>query len=300
MPFAARSLSWLAWPWLRSCSASAVVHSVLIVGLAWVTIGGEGAKSPPDELYVRLEQRVPPQKFAVLDVADEVASTVATSGSSGTGPGRGTLGRGAGPLALNLSVALEDLGSGGTGGGASDDRLKPADMRELRSGGDDASFFGIRASGKKFVFIVDMSGSMSEGGRFRRAIAELKQSLRGLVTSQEYFIIFFSNLTVPMPAPDMLAATNDNLLATFRWMKYVEPAGGTFPLVAMQKAHDLKPSAIFLLSDGAFGPEVFNYISSLPTAESIPIHTIALENRDGEPMMRAISKATHGTFRFVR
>ncbi len=43
----------------------------------------------------------------------------------------------------------------------------------------DASFFGVHASGRRFVFIIDCSGSM-EGLRWNLAKAELKNSVRNL------------------------------------------------------------------------------------------------------------------------
>jgi len=42
--------------------------------------------------------------------------------------------------------------------------------------GNDAEFFGIQATGRDFVFIVDSSGSMS-GRRWRNAVRELGDSL---------------------------------------------------------------------------------------------------------------------------
>ncbi|HWA97612.1 MAG TPA: hypothetical protein VG713_03945 [Pirellulales bacterium] len=295
---AQRSTRSFTTPWWRACGASMVVHSALVVGLAWATIGSQGASSAPENLLAQFEEPRPAELLVPLEHAEQSSALATAGGSGGDGVGTGPHGRGVAALDGQMSVELETPGAGpGDGPGAVE--LSRADLREVR-GGDEASFFGIRAAGTRFVFIVDMSGSMNEGGRFRRAIAELKQSLRGLFTSQEYYIFFFSDLTVPMPAHDLLPATNDNLLATFRWMKYVEPAGHTFPLAAVTRAHELKPDAIFLLSDGAFGPEVLDFVNQNLPSGAIPIHTIALENRSGEPMMRAISTLTRGTFRFVR
>jgi hypothetical protein len=70
------------------------------------------------------------------------------------------------------------------------------------------------------------------------------------------------------------------------------------------RAYDLRPDAIFLLSDGVFGNDVLEYLHytklTKGSASLIPVHTIALGDRVGESMLRAISEITHGTFRFVQ
>src|SRR5208283_5188895 len=47
-----------------------------------------------------------------------------------------------------------------------------------------ASFFGIRARGQLFVYVVDCSGSMSDDDRLARATIELRRSVFALQTPQ--------------------------------------------------------------------------------------------------------------------
>ena len=57
----------------------------------------------------------------------------------------------------------EGLGTGlGTGSGAG------------------AEFFGIRARGQRFAYVVDISGSMGQNGRLELALGELVRSLAAL------------------------------------------------------------------------------------------------------------------------
>jgi len=162
-----------------------------------------------------------------------------------------------------------------------------------------ASFYGIDADGNDFVFVVDMSGSMS-GTRFRRAKSELQRSIAALAPTQRYFIIFFSDDAYPMPAEDLIEANEENLLATRRWLKQAACQGGTHPLPALLDAISLGPDAIFLLSDGKFDPATVTQVAAAEPARPIPIHTVGFASREGEPMLRAISEATGGSYRYVR
>ena len=165
-------------------------------------------------------------------------------------------------------------------------------------GGPGASFFGITAGGNNFVFVVDMSGSM-RGRRFERARAELRRTMFSLVEAQKYFIVFYSTQAYPMPAAGLLEATKPNLMQTARWLNKIEPMGYTVPLPALLQALDLKPDAVFLLSDGQFDPLVVDMVMLNQAATKVPIHTIGFESREGEPVLKALAARSGGTYRFV-
>lgn len=162
-----------------------------------------------------------------------------------------------------------------------------------------ANFYGIEAHGNDFVFVVDMSGSMT-GARFRRARAELRRSIESLAAPQRFYVLFFNDRAWPMPASDLQEATEENLNDARRWLKQAQCQGGTNPLPALMLALDLRPDAIFLLSDGRFDPEAARQLEQSETSPPIPVHTIGFASREGEPMLRAISEASGGAYRFVR
>lgn len=62
------------------------------------------------------------------------------------------------------------------------------------------SFFGIRAEGQRFVYVVDCSGSMT-GAPYDRATQELVRSLAALAKTQEFFVILYSDDSYPMFMP---------------------------------------------------------------------------------------------------
>lgn len=201
---------------------------------------------------------------------------------------------------VQAADASEMLGDGGLLDLLADEIATAADSisgadKPLRKS---ASFYGINAEGNDFVFVVDMSGSMS-GARFRRAKNELRRAIEALAPTQRYFILFFSDAAYPMPAEDLIEANEENLLATRRWLKQAACHGGTHPLPALLDAISLGPDAIFLLSDGKFDPATAPQVDAAEPARPIPIHTIGFASREGEPMLRAISEATGGSYRYV-
>jgi hypothetical protein len=165
--------------------------------------------------------------------------------------------------------------------------------------GNSVNFYGIDADGQDFVFVVDCSGSMS-GTPFQRAKKELQRSVENLAWSQRYFIFFFSDDAYPMPGDDLIKAVPENVLDTRRWLKRAVCGGGTNPLPALLAAINLQPDAIFLLSDGEFDADAIMQVDAAEPATPIPIHTIGFVSRQGEPMLKALSQVTGGTYRFVR
>ncbi len=59
-----------------------------------------------------------------------------------------------------------------------------------------------------------------------------------------------------MPTEKLLPATPENVTQTLDWLKYVECGGGTNPLPGLLMALQLRPDAIYLLTDGKFDPQI--------------------------------------------
>jgi uncharacterized protein with von Willebrand factor type A (vWA) domain len=164
--------------------------------------------------------------------------------------------------------------------------------------GRSASFYGIEAQGSKFVFVVDMSGSMV-GARFRRARSELHTSIEQLAPTQAFFVILFNDVANPMPSNGLAGANAESVQQVDAWLQKIQCNGGTNPLPALMAALALTPDAVFLLSDGKFDPAVAQAVGQFQSWQRIPIHTIGFASRKGESMLRAISRVTGGTYRYV-
>jgi hypothetical protein len=193
------------------------------------------------------------------------------------------------PLATAPSAAsgdtADELGGGGGGGGSP----------------GTSEFFGVKAKGTRFVYIVDCSGSMS-GPPFQKACAELIASIEDLTPGQQFFVMFFDNNTYaqfhPKEENALVAATKKNKERLRKWVQLRATGGGTFPGDALIRGLDLKPSAMFLLTDGDFDPQVVDEVRR-HNKTKVMINTIAFMNSGGETLLQEIAKDSKGTYRFI-
>lgn len=183
-------------------------------------------------------------------------------------------------------------------------------LRPPRSGGADyrdpidwsavppwrqTTFYGVRAEGQVFAFVVDASGSMGDGARLARAKAELRRSVGALRWPQQFVVLFYNEETmafaggVPQPAD----ASSKSKLAG--WLRVVEADGGTDPRPAMQWALGLQPDAVFLLSDGEY-PEGTAAAVARANPKRVPIHTIDMTGRAEGGQLEAIARESGGEF----
>ncbi|TWT90862.1 hypothetical protein Mal64_12600 [Pseudobythopirellula maris] len=198
------------------------------------------------------------------------------------------------PLALaEALLGAEDFNLGA---------LAPAGLTEGGGGGDEAvSFFGLSGSGESFVFVIDCSSSMNEAGKFTQAKKELMRTLRGLLPHQRYLVVLFSDNAYPMDPMRPIAATPENIDQTSQWLYGLEPDGGTNPLPALLFALELKPSAIFFLSDGKFELYVVKQIKTKNDRgrRQTPIHAVSFYNRQTEGLMKRVARNSGGSYQFV-
>jgi hypothetical protein len=121
--------------------------------------------------------------------------------------------------------------------------------------GGATSLFGITDAGKRFVYVLDRSGSMSDFGAIRVAKAELMSSLERLDTTQQFQVIFYSNAPLMLDPrnarSDMFRGIDTHRLEVRRQVDAITPDGGTNHIPALEMALKLNPDVIFFLTDGA-------------------------------------------------
>jgi hypothetical protein len=176
-----------------------------------------------------------------------------------------------------------------------------ADIGEGLAGA--GTFFGKKAQGNKFVFVVDNSNSMNRG-RFVTALDEMMKSISRMTEKQQFYIIFFSDTAYPMfhpnPAPGLVPATERNKERVAAWLYTVERCLKTKGELAMQRALELRPDVIYILGDGAFtdktGPKL-----TAPHNRRTTIHTFGMEvSEKGLVELTGIAKANRGNFTPVK
>ncbi|WP_169975993.1 vWA domain-containing protein [Tautonia rosea] len=157
------------------------------------------------------------------------------------------------------------------------------------------SFFGIRAKGSFFVFVVDCSGSMDDDLRIDRARQELRRCINSLRYPQRFLVIFFNNQSIPMAGGIPQSADTKSKRAAMAWLNSIVPEGETDPRSSMKLALGLRPDAVFLLTDGEFpnGTET-TILSRNP--DRIPIHCIDLGGSRGTEQLRAIAEESGGRY----
>lgn len=161
-----------------------------------------------------------------------------------------------------------------------------------------SEFFGVTATGDRFVYIIDCSGSM-DGPRFDKARTELLRSLFALEDDKEFSVIFFSDEAYPMfGSASLLTASQNNKARVERWVDNFQIQGGTNPEDAVRLALGERPDAIFLLTDGDFDGNSVATARNLNTRD-VTINTIGFEDRAGESRLKTIASDSGGKYRFV-
>jgi hypothetical protein len=159
-----------------------------------------------------------------------------------------------------------------------------------------ASFFGVRARGQLFVYVVDCSGSMIDDDRLARATIELRRSVFALQTPQRFEVIFYNEDSIPMPGgPRPRPADPQAKNQLLYWLRLIEPDGGTDPRAALKQALAMRPDAVFLLSDGAFPEGTVDMVTKLNTRK-IPIHCVDLAGGLGSDHLKRIAEANGGRY----
>lgn len=157
------------------------------------------------------------------------------------------------------------------------------------------SFFGLRAKGQVFVFVIDCSGSMSDDFRLIRAKQELRRCLSRMQYPQRYHVIFYNDRPRPMPAGVPVSANGNNRGKTLHWMDSVDAEGGTDPKGAMDQALGLRPDAVFLLSDGEYPEDTEGAISARNT-KKVPIHCVDLSGGAAGDQLKQIAADSGGQY----
>jgi hypothetical protein len=159
-----------------------------------------------------------------------------------------------------------------------------------------ASFFGIRAQGQVFIYVVDCSGSMIDEDRLVRAKRELRRSVLELRPPQRFKVIFYNDQVLPMPGDLPLSADLGSKNQMMQWLRLIEPDGETDPRSAMGLALSLRPDAVFLLSDGEFPAGTVEAIARR-NPRKIPIHCVDLSGGTGGDHLSRIARDSGGQYR---
>ncbi len=177
-----------------------------------------------------------------------------------------------------------------------------------------AEFFGAKATGNTFVYIVDSSPSMRRDGAFEAARKEIVRSLSSMKPKQRYFISFFGKEIDPMVFEYGVIerfpvyAKPENLTKTIDWLSRVQvQKEGLPPNNALAEAIGMQPDGIFLLFDGDTKVDVAKYLRRVNRSDDIlsagmpkvPIHVVHFFQDAFQKQMRQVAVENGGTYRFI-
>ncbi len=182
----------------------------------------------------------------------------------------------------------------------------PAVVAASGSGGGGmaaTTFFGARASGKRFAFIVDKSGSMQAQDKMKQAVSELMRSVRALPDFAQFRVCFFDTSNTLFPDRGFRKARAADIEQFGAWIGGVRPYGGTTPMHAFEQVMTdaTPPDAIFFMTDGLIPAEDPAAIIKLVTVRggAIPVHCVAFGDPEAARQLQMIAEATGGQYRFV-
>lgn len=169
-----------------------------------------------------------------------------------------------------------------------------------------ATFFGAKAYGNRFVFIIDASTSM-EGYRWNRALGELIKSVDQLAEGTEFFIIAFHFEPIPIDlsravTKSFLVKGKGSVVLCRKWLRSLVLAPDTRPASSLELALAFEPDAIFLLSDGELRDNSLALLRNKNQEDDqpiIPINTIHLFSDEGKETLETIAKENGGSFTAV-
>ena len=204
--------------------------------------------------------------------------------------------------AVSLAAPVRPLGGGD---GLINDAGDGSGDGDAVGDGSGSSFFGLTAAGEKFVFVVDASGSMNRpfqgDGKtlFGRTKLEILKCVTQMSSQKQFFIVFFNDETIPMPADRLMHATKENQLDYLRWMARAKAGGTTEPGDALMLALRLKPDVIYFLTDGAFKYRVIDRVRQM-NRKQVSIHTVSFGGDErAADFMQQIADQNNGSYHFV-
>lgn len=319
-------------------SASLLVHALLLTVIAlrsWQVFGGAGGVDLdeyevgitdagaaelseglkwPGEQKIDLDEAatastdVDPFDFGALGDRATLADLAAEAplinpGEIGDGGfGVGESGRSG---VLGIGAGAGEGGGGGIGSGFG-----------VGTGIGKAAVWSVDASGSRFAYVVDFSGSIIVAvDELKR---ELKRSIGTLTASQSFAVyIFYSTgegagqVRTEAFAPKLQPATPEAKRKLFDWLDRKTPRGSTEPLQAMKRALALDPDAVFFFSDGYFEDKVVDQVALANRDVHAQIHCLVFDEllltdnsgpprlTDGARRLKRIADAADGKTKIV-
>lgn len=171
----------------------------------------------------------------------------------------------------------------------------------------ETSFFDIKASGTRFIYVVDCSSSMGFYKQLLVAKGEVAASLQSLDSTQQFQVIFYNTnyreMSLSNLAPSMWWATEIRKNQARQYLSSIGPEGGTAHMPALKKALSYSPENIFLLTDAEqpiMSAADLNEIKRINRGRTA-IHTVEFGrggNLDIDNFLKKLARENGGSYRY--
>lgn len=153
-----------------------------------------------------------------------------------------------------------------------------------------------KTRGKRFVFVIDRSSSMT-GDKFEAIREEILHLISLFGAEDEFSVVFF-----PMVGEQgqLLSATPQNVTRVKRWIGHIKVGSGSKGFFrSVRRAIELKPDTLFLVTDGLMNDRDIRFVQrALPAGTKLGLNTICVNYRDNSALKR-LAEQSGGTHRFV-
>ena len=158
------------------------------------------------------------------------------------------------------------------------------------------SFFGIRAPGRFFVYVIDCSESMIDEDRFARATMEVRRSVLALQAPQQFEVIFYNDESIPMPGGPQPRAGRHPEQEPAPLLAADHRAGRRHGSPRRHQAGADPPPRGRLPALRRGFPEGTADAVARYNAHKIPIHCVDLSGGEGGDHLRRIAKDSGGEY----
>jgi len=178
----------------------------------------------------------------------------------------------------------------------------------LSASGGGASFFGVAARGSRFAYILDVSGSMTQGTRLSDLRRAIVSSIENLAIDTHFAVFLYSQNAIALSETGWIRAGDHQKAFIERKIDTIEASGATNPVPAFQLAFSLRPlpDAVYFMTDGLIPEDQQAGLMGLLVRtfregdRRVPIHCIAFDSDESEPFMRRLAQTTGGSFTHVK
>ena len=296
-------LDWLAL-YLPSWGTSFVLHAAVLILAAFFAWQSYAVQPPSD-----VTGQVWEPKIYEIDKRPEMPKATGAGRES-----RGLATPGQSSLAKMMEVPVPDVASNdldpvlviGIKGAGS-----VFDGKEGFGTGSGRGFWGVGGErdqeARRIVYVVDRSGSMTNSIDYVKL--ELKRSIGELGEEKEFHVIFYSSgPPVEMPTRRLVNATDRDKQLAFEFIDGIIAQGETDPAKALERAFEVKPELLYLLTDGEFDKAMVGLLKRLNRDQKITVHTIGFwswrsrqdsDPPSGEEVMKIMADQNGGNYKAI-